>query len=119
MEFGGLVPGPFEGDDLDRLREYQIQGFPDSTPFAKVENAPIDLDTARLWQAAMRNHSVKGPTDIEGIAVLADIYWFLTDVCPPFFNMPRWLAKRTDEQKQAIKATIGENLGKYLSKWGY
>lgn len=119
MEFGGLVPGPFEGDDLDRLREYQIQGFPDSTPLEKAENAPIDLDTARLWQAALRKYSVNGPSDIEGIGMLADVYWFLTDVCPPFFNMPRWLAKRTDEQKQAVKTAIGENLGGYLSKWGY
>lgn len=119
MEFGGLLPGPFEGDDLKRLREYQIQGFPDSKPLDKVENAPVDLGTARLWQAALRKHHVYGPTEIKGIAELADMYWFLTDVCPPFFNMPRWLAKRTEEQKQATKAAIGENLGRYLSKWGY
>jgi len=119
MEFGGLVPGPFEGDELDRLREYQTQGFPDSALVEKIENAPIDLDTARLWQAALRKHNVHGPTDIKGIAELADIYWFLTDVCPPFFNMPRWLAKRTDEQKQAVKAAIGKNLDGYLSKWGH
>ncbi|KAH0286073.1 hypothetical protein M436DRAFT_60238 [Aureobasidium namibiae CBS 147.97] len=119
MDFGGLVPCPFEGDELDRLREYQIQGFPDSTPLGKVEDPPIDLDMARLWQATLRKHHVHGPTDIKRIAELADIYWFLIDVCPPFFNMPRWLAKRTDEQKQAVKVAIGKNLEKYLSRWGY
>jgi hypothetical protein len=32
--------------------------------------------------------------------------------------MPKWLAKRTEEQKQATKAAIGKSLGRYLDKWG-
>jgi hypothetical protein len=118
MEFGGLVPGPFEGDDLERLRDYQIQGFPDSAPSEEVENATVDWNMARLWQAAQRKHGVNGPANIERITELADIYWFLLDVCPPFFSMPKWLAKRTEEQKQATKAAIGKSLGRYLDKWG-
>jgi hypothetical protein len=119
MEFGGLVPGPFEGGGLERLRNYQTRGFPESATFEAGEDTPIDLKTAQLWQAAQKKHKVNGPANIDGIAELADIYWFLLDVCPPFFNMPQWLAKRTEEQKQATKATIRTALDKYLIRWGY
>jgi hypothetical protein len=119
MEFGGLVPGPFEEGDLERLRDYQIHGFPDSAPAEEVEDAMVDWNMARLWHAAQRKHGVNGPANIERIGELADLYWFLLDVCPPFFSMPKWLAKRTDEQKQATKAAIGKSLGRYLDKWGY
>ncbi|KAI5206126.1 hypothetical protein E4T39_02604 [Aureobasidium subglaciale] len=119
MDFGGLVTGPFEGGDFERLRNYQIHGFPDLTSSEDIENGPVDWNAARLWQAAQQKHNVHGPADIERITELADIYWFLMDVCPPFFNMPRWLAKRTEEQKQATKAAIGTTLGRYLSGWGY
>jgi hypothetical protein len=119
MEFGGLVPGPFGGGDLERLRDYQIHGFPDSAPTEEVEDTMVDWNMARLWHAAQRKHGVNGPANIERIGELADIYWFLLDVCPPFFSMPKWLAKRTDEQKQATKAAIGISLGRYLDKWGY
>lgn len=119
MEFGGLVPGPFEGGDLERLRNYQIQGFPETEVFEAVEDTQVDWNTARLWQAAQQKHEIHGPANIERVGELADVYWFLLDVCPPFFNMPQWLAKRTEEQKQATKATIGTSLDRYLTKWGY
>jgi hypothetical protein len=119
MEFGGLVPGPFEGGDLERLRNYQIQGFPETVTFEADDNAQVDWNTARLWQAAQQKHKVQSPANIERIGELADVYWFLLDVCPPFFNMPQWLAKRTEEQKQATKASIRTALDKYLTKWGY
>ncbi|KAI4854357.1 hypothetical protein E4T44_00230 [Aureobasidium sp. EXF-8845] len=119
MEFSGLVPGPFEGGDLERLRDYQIHGFPDLAAFEEVEDTMVDWNMARLWHVAQRKHGVNGPADIGRISELADIYWFLLGVCPPFFSMPKWLAKRTEEQKQATKAAIGKSLGKYLDKWGY
>jgi hypothetical protein len=39
MDFGGLVPGPFEGGDLEHLRNYQLHGFPDSASFKDVKMA--------------------------------------------------------------------------------
>jgi hypothetical protein len=113
------VPGPFEGGDLERLRDYQIQEFPDSESFDTTENGQVDWNMARLWQVALYKHNVSCPANIQRIAQLANVYWFLLDVCPSFFNMPRWLAKRTEEQKQATKAAIGVALGRYLEQWGY
>jgi hypothetical protein len=119
MDFGGLVPGPFEGGDLERLRDYQVQGFPESPSSEGIEHGLVDWDLTPLWQAALYKYSVICPANFERIAELADVYWFLLDVCPPFFNMRRWLVKRTEEQKQATKTAIGVTLGKYFEKWGY
>ncbi|THY96824.1 hypothetical protein D6C95_05086 [Aureobasidium pullulans] len=117
--FCGLVPGPFEDDDLQLLRRYQTEGFPITPSAQEATSHSVDYTVARLWQAALEKHHVASPKDIDNITELADIYWFLLDVCPPFFNLPRWLARKTDEQKLAAKKAIGENLAKYLQRWDY
>ncbi|THX48299.1 hypothetical protein D6D06_09181 [Aureobasidium pullulans] len=117
--FSGLVPGPFEDEDLQLLRRYQTEGFPSTPSAQEATSKSVDWTVARLWQAALEKHNVASPKDIENITQLADIYWFLLDVCPPFFNLPRWLARKTDEQKLAAKKVIGENLDRYLRRWDY
>ncbi|THY01482.1 hypothetical protein D6D01_10358 [Aureobasidium pullulans] len=117
--FCGLVPGPFEDEDLQLLRRYQTEGFPSSPSAQEARSQSVDWTVARLWQVALKKHNVASPKDIDNITELADVYWFLLDVCPPFLNLPRWLARRTDEQKFAAKNEIGENLNKYLQRWGY
>ncbi|KEQ81335.1 hypothetical protein M438DRAFT_376874 [Aureobasidium pullulans EXF-150] len=117
--FCGLVPGPFEDEDLQLLRRYQTEGFPSTPSAQEATSGSVDWTVARLWQAALEKHHVASPKDIENITQLADIYWFLLDVCPPFFNLPRWLARKTDEQKFAAKKAIRENLDRYLRRWGY
>ncbi|THZ77721.1 hypothetical protein D6C85_01493 [Aureobasidium pullulans] len=108
--FCGLVPGPFEDEDLQLLRRHQTEGFPSAPSTQEATSESVDWTVARLWQAALEKHNVASPKDIENITELADIYWFLLDVCPPFFNLPRWLARKTEEQKLAAKKAIGENL---------
>lgn len=105
--FCGLVPGPFEDEDLQLLRRYQTEGFPSTPSAQEAPSESVDWTVARLWQAALEKHHVASPKDIENITQLADIYWFLLDVCPPFFNLPRWLARKTEEQKIAAKKAIG------------
>ena len=117
--FCGLVPGPFEDEDLQLLRRYQTEGFPSAPSTQEATSESVDWEVARLWQAALEKHHVASPKDIDNIAELADIYWFLLDVCPPFFNLPRWLARKTDEQKLAAKKAIGENLDSHLRRWDY
>jgi len=117
--FCGLVPGPFEDEDLQLLRRYQTEGFPSAPSTQEATSESVDWTVARLWQAALEKHNVASPKDIDNIAELADIYWFLLDVCPPFFNLPRWLARKTDEQKLAAKKAIGENIDRYMRRWSY
>ncbi|KAI5197064.1 hypothetical protein AUEXF2481DRAFT_43007 [Aureobasidium subglaciale EXF-2481] len=117
MELGGLVPGPFEDEALRSLRRFQLgQGEDDLLP-EETEDSPVNWTLAKAWNSALKKHGVNGPAEIENIADLADIYWFLLDVCPPFFNMPKWLAKRTDKQKQAAKARTEKILHKYIDRW--
>lgn len=116
MDFHGLVPGPSEDPQMESLRLAQLNGFSD-TNLGKI--AGIDWKLAKMWQAAMKRAHVKTPVDIEDIGELATIYWFLLDVCPPYFLLPRWLKKRTEQQRLAIKRTIERNLDKYLKQWGF
>ncbi|THW10700.1 hypothetical protein D6D24_07733 [Aureobasidium pullulans] len=117
--FCGLVPGPFEDEDLQLLRRYQTEGFPSTPSAQEATSKSVDWTVARLWQAALEKHNVASPKDIENSTELADIYWFLLDVCPPFFNLPRWLARKTEEQKLAAKKAIGVNLDSFLRRWDY
>lgn len=117
MDLGGLVPGPFEDEALQCLRRFQLgQGEDDTLPI-ETQDSPVDWTLAKAWKAALQRHNIDGPAEIAHIADLADIYWFLLDICPPFFNMPKWLAKRTDEQQQAAKARTEDSLYKYLARW--
>jgi hypothetical protein len=117
MDLGGLVPGPFEDEALQCLRRFQLGQGPDNISSVETDDSPVNWTLAIAWKAALQRHHINGPAEIENIADLADIYWFLLDVCPPFFNMPKWLAKRTDEQQQAAKVRTEETLHKYLVRW--
>ncbi|KAJ5711572.1 hypothetical protein N7488_005728 [Penicillium malachiteum] len=123
MQFHGLVIGPLElgdaGAEMESLRLALLNGFKDKSSYDAAAEGHIDWKTAEMWQSAMERAHVKSPADIEGIGELGAIYWFLLDVSPPWFLLPKWLAKRTDEEKQTQKMEIQGNLGKYLERWGY
>jgi hypothetical protein len=119
-KFHGIVPGPFEGGEMEELRIAQLNGFKamDIRGDAAA-GKDIGWNTAKLWQKAMERSGVKSPAEIDGIGELAAIYWFLLDIWPPFFLLPRWLGKRTKEQQENSKAAVQESLSKYLDRWGY
>lgn len=113
------MPGPFEDEDLQRLRSYQCNGFPDIPSSAESGCSSVDWQSARLWKASLDKQEIARPAYFQHITELADIYWFLLDVCPPYFNMSRWMGKRTEEQQNAAKKATLDKLDKYLCKWGY
>jgi len=117
-DFHGVIPGPFAGPEMESLRLAQLSGFKDKNK-DQVESPVFDWKTARMWQAAMEKAGANSPPDIDKIGELATIYWFLLDICPPYFLMPRWLKKATDERKQASKKQTETHLDKYLKRWGY
>ncbi|PQE19425.1 Phosphotransferase enzyme family protein [Rutstroemia sp. NJR-2017a BBW] len=119
-EFHGIVPGPFEGGEMEELRIAQLDGFKAMNIRGDAAaGCDIDWSLARLWQKAMERSGMKSPAEIDGIGELAAVYWFLLDICPPFFLLPRWLEKRTKEQQETSKAAVKASLSKYLDRWGY
>jgi hypothetical protein len=61
---------------------------------------------------------ILGPSNIERIEDVAALYWPLLDVCPPYFLLPRWLGRTSEEKRQEPKE-IEANLEKYLERWGF
>lgn len=119
IDFHGIVPGPLETGELQQLRLAQLGRFAPGCYQQPANAAEIDWETANLWQKALEKAGAKSLADLEGIGELAAIYWFLLDVCPPYFLLPRWLAKRNKEQRLAAKQEVAENLDRYLSRWGF
>jgi hypothetical protein len=119
VDFHGLIPGPLEDAKMERLRLAQLDGFKMKNVEDPDEASDVTWKTARMWQAAIENAGVKSPADIKGVGELAAIYWFLLDICPPYFLMPRWLKRKTEEEQLASKTQTQANLDKYLRRWGH
>ncbi|KAH8800174.1 kinase-like domain-containing protein [Xylogone sp. PMI_703] len=118
-DFHGIIPGPLEDREMNALRLAQLNGFKDNNVKNLTRAVQVDWKTAKMWQVAMEKSQVRSPADIENVGELATIYWFLLDICPPYFLLPCWLKRRTEEQKQASKRDTQANLDKYLKRWGY
>lgn len=119
MDFHGIVSGPFETGELQQLRLARLSRFKPGSYEQPADVADVDWATARMWQEAMDEARVKSPADLANVGELASIYWFLLDVCPPYFLLPRWLGRRTKEQQFEAKREVAENLDKYLSRWRF
>jgi hypothetical protein len=72
-----------------------------------------------MWYEEIEKQGIQNPANIAGIAELAALYWFLIDVCPPYFSMERWLNRKNVEQRLEAKKEVEGNLEKYLERWGY
>jgi hypothetical protein len=79
----------------------------------------MNWNLAKLWHSELIRLRILGPSNIEGIEEVAVLYWFLLDVCPPYFLLPRWLCRTSEEQQQELKKETAANLEKYLERWGF
>ncbi|KAK9427749.1 kinase-like domain-containing protein [Lipomyces doorenjongii] len=116
----GILTGPFEEAEMELLRAAQLHGFAkigELPSSASGDDSPVDWEVAKIWDEELTSAGVKKPSNITGIEELAELYWFCIDVCPPFFEMPRWLARRTPEQQKKAKNGAKACLVKYLNRW--
>lgn len=112
----GILPSHMEEGDEGTIHDFLITGKETST---SPESSEIDWEVAKMWNDELKAAGVLRPSDIEGIGGLAGLYWFIQDICPPYFLMPRWIAKKTTAQVNAEKKRIEGALGKYLDFVGY
>jgi len=116
LSIHGILPSSIEEGEEGAQRDFLLTGKEPLVPFEAPE---LDWDVLKLWYKEMTRANVLKPGDITSADRLAGLYWFLQDVCPPYFLMPRWLGKRTVEQIEAEKKRIEGNLAKYLDLVGY
>lgn len=98
----------------------QLSGFT-TTTFAPAEGkeSEVNWDIAKMWYDEIEKQGVLNPGNIAGIEEVAALYWFLIDVCPPYFLMERWLGRKSVEEREEAKREVEGNLEKYLSRWGF
>lgn len=59
------------------------------------------------------------PRSVEGAEEIAEVYGFLSEVCPFHFCMERWVDKQSEEKLEACRKEQGETIEKALVKWGF
>jgi hypothetical protein len=79
----------------------------------------VDWSLAAKWDAALLAAKAIRPRDLDGIAGLSVLYWFLQEICSPFMLMPRVLAQLSEEQKTKKIEESEKNLVLCLEHLGY
>lgn len=117
--FGSLLAGPFEEGDEGRLRKCLLDGFDGNVPAESDGKGRVKWSTAESMNRHFSQVGVLRPIDIQGCGELAALKWFLEDISPPYFYMPRWLENISPERIKNVQHSIKENLDKYLTRWGF
>ncbi|KAH8678319.1 hypothetical protein BX600DRAFT_493606 [Xylariales sp. PMI_506] len=107
----GLLPPPGENEDL---RNSVLQGFSQPPGHAKWDAAIL---TDKVFAAA----GVIRPVDLmPSIEPLSALYWFIQNISPGWFFMPkeraRWTSDRLQQKRKQIHDDLGQN---YLEPWGF
>ena len=114
----GLLTPPNTGDpDIDALRQYRLEGF-DSTVTEKTPSH-VDWKLAVMLDEELARAGAERPQSLAGVDQLSSLYWFIQDVSPPIFFLPRWKNKATPEMKAKMKGATMAQLEAYLGGWGY
>jgi hypothetical protein len=114
----GILGRPWDGGELDKLRNYQLSGFPTELPTSETRGQ-VDWELAGMFNAALQLAGAQKPQDFACADTYSALIWFYQDVCPPYLMMPRWLARKTSEEITSHKDRVARNLDLYLKMWGY
>lgn len=114
----GILGGPWESRDLDKLRNYQLSGFPTEMSISDTRSE-VNWELAGMFDAALQLAGAQKPRDFACADTYSALIWFYQDVCPPYLMMPRWLARRTSAEIAETRDQIAKNLDLYLKMWKY
>ena len=67
----------------------------------------------------MAKAGVVRPSTVMGSDEMSTLYTFLTDICPWYFNMQRWIDGVGPERVEKSRKKQEVLLEKYLEHWGY
>ena len=104
---------------MDLLRHCLLHGFDVSESEREVANM-VDWDVAVLRDEAFSLYKVRRPVDMmPEIELLSELYWFIQNISPGLFFLPRVREKMTPERATRMRNQIQESLGRTLSDWGF
>ena len=114
----GILGGPWDGGELDKLRNYQLSGFPTELSIPDTRSQ-VDWELASMFDTALQLAGTQKPRNFAYADTYSALIWFYQDVCPPYLMMPRWLARRTPAEVMDQRDQIAKNLDLYLKMWKY
>lgn len=104
---------------LDKLRECLLRGFADAKVEPKFEDM-VHWDVAAQTNQAFAEAGVQRPVDLApGIELLSEMYWFIQNLSPGAFFLPKFRARNGPEKIAAMRSDFQEGLAHTLSRWGY
>lgn len=114
----GILGGPWDGGELDKLRNYQLSGFPTELSIPDTRSQ-VDWELASMFDTALQLAGAQKPRNFAYADTYSALIWFYQDVCPPYLMMPRWLARRNPAEVMDQRDQIAKNLDLYLKMWKY
>jgi hypothetical protein len=115
-------------DDEKPLHQYQLTGFPVDLPATHPDAGKgtepgqptkVDWQMAKMFDDALREAGVTKPSNIEGAAAIADLWWFTQEVCPWWFLQDRKIEKLGLEGVTRMRKSADGLLDAQLKLWGY
>lgn len=117
QSMSSILVGAHEKGDMGKLQKFILSGeqpakLPPNSRFA-------DWNVAVTWNEAIKTAGGIRPSDVKCADVLAELKWFMEDIRPPYFGMPKWVAKRSPEQIETERKRVQEMLEKRLKRLGH
>ena len=121
--------GEDDSGQLALLRSCLLVGFDKALKNAKVSQSSasgtVNWVVAKAFDKELDAAGIETPVEIDGIAELASVYWFIRDACPP--ALVEYHQQSTehgeddvdDEDIAELLEKTASNLGWYLDKWGF
>lgn len=103
-----------------------FHGFPSPLPASTLPTGPeFRDDDAPQWEAMamfeeeLRRVGAARPSSIEGAEGIAEVYGFMSEVCPFYFVMDKWVERQSEDRLQECRVQQAETLAKALAKWSF
>jgi len=103
-----------------------FHGFPSPLPVSIPTTSPEYHDgespqweVMAMFEEELKRVGAARPSSIEGAEDIAEVYGFMSEVCPFHFVMERWIKRQTEEKLQTHRKKQEETLAKALEKWAF
>jgi len=72
-----------------------------------------------IFEEQLEKVGAARPRTIQGAEEITEVYEFLSEICPYYFTMEKWIEKQSEEKLQESRKKQRIVIEKALSKWGY